>query len=101
MNYMSAKEAAELWGISQRRVAILCSEQRIPNVEMIGNMWLIPKDAEKPIDGRRVRYMKEKKIKPIVKWAGGKGQLIDKILTAPFKGIFCMNEGDGQRNSTL
>jgi DNA adenine methylase len=33
MNYMSAKEAAQLWGISQRRVAILCSEQRIPNVE--------------------------------------------------------------------
>ena len=49
MNYMSAKEAAQLWGISQRRVAILCSEQRIPNVEMIGNMWLIPKDAEKAI----------------------------------------------------
>ncbi|MBS3938445.1 MAG: helix-turn-helix domain-containing protein [Peptococcaceae bacterium] len=61
MKYMSAKETAEIWGISQRRVAILCSEQRIPDVARVGNMWLIPKDAEKPIDGRSVRYLQEKR----------------------------------------
>ena len=80
MNYMSAKEAAGLWGVSQRRVAVLCSEQRIHDAEMVGNMWLIPKDTEKPIDGRSVRHMKEKRIKPFVKWAGGKGQLVDEIV---------------------
>lgn len=69
------------WGISQRRVAVLCSENRINNVTMIGNMWLIPIDAEKPSDARSVRYVKDddKKVKPFLKWAGGKGQLISEI----------------------
>ena len=48
MQYMTAKEAAEKWNISQRRVAVLCAENRIENDEILGNMWLIPKDAEKP-----------------------------------------------------
>ena len=67
MDYMSAKDAANLWGISQRRVAVLCSENRIPNAEMLGNMWLIPKDAQKPMDGRRNRKMKKSTSKPKVK----------------------------------
>ena len=57
MEYMSAPQAAEKWGISERRVQILCSEKRIPGVSKLGYMWLIPKDAEKPADARR----KEKK----------------------------------------
>lgn len=52
MKYMSCPEAAEKWGISERRVQILCKEDRIPGVSKIGYMWLIPKDAERPIDGR-------------------------------------------------
>lgn len=67
MDYMSAKDAANLWGISQRRVAVLCSENRIPNAERLGNMWLIPKDAQKPMDGRRNRKMKKSGSKPSVK----------------------------------
>ena len=53
MEYMSAPHAAEKWGISERRVQILCSENRIPGVSKLGYMWLIPKNAEKPTDGRR------------------------------------------------
>ncbi|OLR54958.1 conjugal transfer protein [Hornefia porci] len=52
MDYMSAPEAAEKWGISERRVQKLCEENRIPGVQRISRMWLIPKVAEKPIDGR-------------------------------------------------
>lgn len=55
MEYMSAPQAAEKWGISERRVQILCSEKRIPGVSKLGYMWLIPKDAEKPVDGRTKR----------------------------------------------
>ena len=58
MNYISVKEAAEKWEISQRRVAILCSENRINGAMMVGNMWIIPSTAEKPIDKRTTRYKK-------------------------------------------
>lgn len=68
MEVMSAREAANKWGISQRRVAVLCSENRIANVQMIGNMWLIPTDAEKPIDARSTRYERvdERTVKPFL-----------------------------------
>lgn len=81
MEVMSAREAADRWGISQRRVAVLCSENRIANAQMLGNMWLIPTDAEKPIDARSTRYntTDEKCVKPFLKWAGGKGQLLKEI----------------------
>lgn len=81
LSYISAKEAAEKWNISQRRVAILCSEARISGAMMVGNMWIIPANAEKPIDKRTVRYEKTHKVelKPFIKWVGGKGQLIEEI----------------------
>ena len=60
MEYMSAPQAAEKWGISERRVQILCSENRIPGVSKLGYMWLIPKNAEKPIDGRTKRGKDQK-----------------------------------------
>ena len=53
MEYMSCPEAAEKWGISERRVQILSKENRIQGVSKIGYMWLIPKDAEKPLDKRK------------------------------------------------
>ena len=81
MEFMSAREAADKWGISQRRVAVLCSENRIDNATMVGNMWIIPTTAEKPIDARSIRYIQNdgKKVKPFLKWAGGKGQLLSVI----------------------
>ncbi len=81
MEVMSAREAADRWGISQRRVAVLCSENRIANAQMLGNMWLIPINAEKPIDARSIRYniTDEKNVKPFLKWAGGKSQLLKEI----------------------
>ena len=61
LSFISAKEAAEKWEISQRRVAILCSENRINGAMMVGNMWIIPSTAEKPNDKRTIRYEKGKK----------------------------------------
>ncbi len=81
LSFISAKEAAEKWNISQRRVAILCSENRIDGAMMVGNMWIIPSTAEKPIDKRTVRYEKQHvvQLKPFVKWVGGKSQLVDEL----------------------
>ncbi len=55
MNYMTTSEAADKWGITRRRVTVLCSTGRIPGVTQAGPMWLIPKNAKKPVDGRKER----------------------------------------------
>jgi AraC family transcriptional regulator len=52
LNYMTVKEAGEKWGIGSRMVTLYCAAGRIKGTEKVGNMWLLPKDAEKPEDGR-------------------------------------------------
>lgn len=82
LNYMTTKTAAAAWNISQRRVLALCAEDRIEGLARVENIWLIPKNAEKPVDARTLRYVKTDKrvtVKPFVKWAGGKGQILDRI----------------------
>lgn len=58
MEYMSCAEAAEKWGISERRVQKLCESSRIPGAVKFSRVWLIPKDAKKPVDGRRKNNFK-------------------------------------------
>ncbi len=50
--YMTVQEAAKKWELSERRVQKLCAEDRIDGVVHLSRVWLIPKGAEKPIDGR-------------------------------------------------
>ena len=56
MDFLTTAEAAEKWDISRRRVVVLCSEGRVEGVIQKDKIWLIPETAEKPIDGRRLRY---------------------------------------------
>ena len=50
--FMTVKQAAEKWGISDRRIRVLCSEGKISGAYQEGRGWKIPIDADKPADGR-------------------------------------------------
>jgi len=52
MDYISTREAAEKWGISERRIQKLCEENRIVGVVRFSRVWAIPKDSPRPTDGR-------------------------------------------------
>lgn len=62
MEYLSISQVAEKWGLSTRRINVLCSEGRILGATKIGSYWAIPADAEKPADARikSGRYVKTK-----------------------------------------
>lgn len=53
MEYLTTAEYAEIWHISQRRVAIYCKEGRIEGAVLKGKTWLIPIGIEKPLDPRK------------------------------------------------
>lgn len=52
MDYMTLKEASEKWGVSSRQINYYCTDGRILGAVKMAGVWLIPKDAAKPIDGR-------------------------------------------------
>lgn len=54
MNYVTTIEMSEIWGISARRIALLCEQERIEGVIKKGKTWLIPEDAKKPADKRKM-----------------------------------------------
>ena len=53
MDYITAQEAADKWGVTRRYVQILCVKGRIEGAKKMANLWLLPKDAQKPIDPRK------------------------------------------------
>ena len=57
--YISAPEAAMLWGVSQRRVNRLCQDGRIEGAFKVGQNWIIPPTTQKPADKRR-KELKER-----------------------------------------
>jgi len=58
LEYIKVSQAAEKWGLSTRRVRVLCAENKIDGVIRKGGLYMIPADAEKPIDGRVLRSKK-------------------------------------------
>lgn len=52
MNYISVKDAAEKFKLSERRIQKLCEMNRIKGCHMVSGVWLIPVDAKKPYDER-------------------------------------------------
>ena len=52
MEYLTVREIAEKWGVSQRMVQRLCVDGRISGARKFTRIWAIPADAEKPQDHR-------------------------------------------------
>jgi len=55
IKFVSSAKIAERWGISDRRVRVMCEKEQIPGAERNGKLWKIPADAQKPVDGRSLR----------------------------------------------
>ncbi len=58
MKYIDVKNAAVKWQLTERRITTLCRDGRIEGAKKEGGVWLVPEDAEKPIDGRRNKFAK-------------------------------------------
>jgi hypothetical protein len=52
MDWMTTREAADLWGVTIRRVQDLCDNGALDGAMRIGQIWVIPKSTPKPLDGR-------------------------------------------------
>lgn len=61
MDFISVREVASKWEISERRVQRLCEDGRIEGVQRFGRSWMIPKNAKKPTDLRKERLPKNEK----------------------------------------
>ena len=61
IEYITTHEAANKWGITTRRVQLLCSQGRIEGAVKKASVWLIPQGAEKPLDRRVERKASKNK----------------------------------------
>lgn len=84
MEYMTAQEAAKKWGISDRRVRVLCVKRKIEGAKKEGKSYRIPVDAKKPVDNRvrRADTISERDISGYLKWENDVVGLIDRATNA-------------------
>lgn len=52
MEFITVKQAAKKWNLSERRLQTMCNAGEISGVVKFGHAWAIPEDAEKPVDKR-------------------------------------------------
>lgn len=67
MDYLSIQDVSNKWNISKRRIQVLCREGRINGAKMIGNMWVVPKEAERPTDARTKNPLIENKSYSVIR----------------------------------
>ena len=61
MEYRRIDEVAAEWGVSARRIQLLCAEGKIDGAVRFGRAWMIPKGAVRPPDRRRKAALDESK----------------------------------------
>lgn len=80
MNYLSVTQTAEKWDMTPRRVQVLCNQGRVEGAQKVGNVWIIPENAEKPIDSRKKVNNNNNRVNDSV--------LIERIWAMPNKNTF-------------
>ena len=65
MDYITTQQAAENWGVTLRMVQLYIKNERIEGAVRFGHVWMIPKDAPKPEDGRKRNGRKPIKGEPV------------------------------------
>ena len=53
--YLTVKEAAEQWDVSERQVQVWCKSEMIKGVTQFGKSWAIPDTAVKPTRTRKYK----------------------------------------------
>ena len=61
IDWMTTKETAVLWGVTVRRIQSLCENGLIDGAKKLGDIWIIPKETQKPLDGRTKKAKIQKK----------------------------------------
>ena len=80
MNYLTVREAAQKWSVSQRLVQRYCAQGRIDGAKKLGTSWLIPAGAPKPDDPR-----KEREGQALEASEGKPGGALMPLLNTPFQ----------------
>ena len=83
MEYMTAQEAAERWGLSLRQVQQLCVTGRVEGARKFGGAWAIPADTGKPKDLRRTKN--ETPVQPVSALNGTTGLTLLPLMNTPFQ----------------
>ena len=96
MEYLTVRETAEKWNLSDRMVQQFCTQGRIPGAQKFGRSWAIPADAEKPEDPRRA----EKQAAPSQAELPPMGGLLDHtnlmpLMNTPFVPGQCRATAEG------
>ena len=63
LDWITPLQASEKWEITERQVQSLCLQGKITGAIRLSKLWLIPKDAPKPVDGRTKEAKAKKKVK--------------------------------------
>jgi Fic family protein len=78
MEYITSKQAAEKWCVTDRQVRILCAAGKIEGVKQAGRSWLIPANSPKPEDGRISRF-RNNKLKELLSRIDEKKTVLDTL----------------------
>lgn len=96
MDYITVREAAEKWEISERLVQKYCSLGRIDGVKKFGASWGIPENAQKPTDPRK---LKDKPSAPIKKRQPASFPGLMPLLNTAFEPGHCLQSIENMKDT--